>query len=157
MPTRNCETGSRSAFEYAGTGRSSVMASSGSKPARTSSISAASSTVLAMGPTLSSEYADGTMPRVLTRPNDVLKPTTPQCAPGMRTDPPSSVPTEAKQRPSARAADEPDDDPPVILSRFHGFRVGPYPPVVPDPAKANSSRFSLPNITAPARFTRFVT
>ena len=68
-----------------------------------------------------SEYAEGTTPRVLTRPYEVLKPTTPQWVPGMRTEPPSSLPTEPKHNPAATAAADPAEDPPVILSKFHGL------------------------------------
>src|ERR1700730_1363252 len=92
-----------------------------SGPASTPNKSAASSTVLVMGPAQSSVVAEGTMPRVLTRPNDGLNPTTPQCDEGMRIDPPSSLPTEPKQSPAATAAPEPPDDPPVIRAKFHGL------------------------------------
>src|SRR5579872_7308375 len=120
-------------------------------------MAAASSTLRAIGPIVSIEYADGTTPRVLTRPYVVLNPTTPQNAPGMRTEPPSSLPTEPKQSPADTAAAEPADDPPVILSGFQGLCAGPKQPVVPVPSKAISSRFSLPRNTGPAAFNRLVT
>ena len=43
---------------------------------------------------------------MLTRPYEVLNPTTPQCALGMRTEPPSSLPTEPKHSPAETAAAE---------------------------------------------------
>src|SRR5205085_3485183 len=110
-----------------------------------------------MGPMVSMEYAEGTTPRVLTRPYEVLNPTTPQCAPGIRTDPPSSLPTDAKQSPVETAAADPAEEPPVILSRFQGLCAGPKQPVVPVPSNAISSRFSLPRKTTPAAFNRLVT
>ncbi len=94
---------------------------------------------------------------MLTRPYEVLNPTTPQNAPGMRTEPPSSLPTEPKHRPAATAAAEPADEPPVMRSRFQGLCAGPKQPVVPVPSNAISSRFSLPSITTPAAFRRRVT
>src|SRR5260370_24212198 len=102
-----------------------------------------------MGPIVSMEYAEGTTPRVLTRPYEVLNPTTPQCAPGIRTDPPSSLPTDAKQSPVETAAADPAEDPPVILSRFQGLCTRPKQPVVPVPANALSSSVSLPSRTTP--------
>src|ERR1700678_3286933 len=75
----------------------------------------------------------------------------------MRTEPPSSLPTEPKQSPAETAAADPADDPPVILSRFQGLCADPKQPVVPVPSKAISSRFSLPRNTAPAAFNRRVT
>src|SRR5580658_191365 len=110
-----------------------------------------------MGPMVSIEYAEGTTPRVLTRPYEVLNPTTPQCAPGMRTEPPSSLPTDAKQSPVETAAADPAEEPPVILARFQGLCTAPKQPVVPVPANAISSRFSLPSKTTPAAFNRRVT
>src|SRR6266404_8007701 len=110
-----------------------------------------------MGPIVSMEYAEGTTPLVLTRPYEVLSPTTPQNAPGMRTEPPSSLPTEPKQSPAETAAADPADDPPVILSGFQGLCTGPKQPVVPVPANAISSRLSLPSKTTPAAFSRLVT
>jgi len=74
----------------------------------------------------------------------------------MRTDPPSSLPIEPKQNPADTAAADPADDPPVIRSRSQGLWAGPKQPVVPVPAKAISSRLSLPKKTAPAAFSRRV-
>src|SRR5258708_28455077 len=75
----------------------------------------------------------------------------------MRTEPPSSLPTEPKQSPAETAAADPADDPPVIRLRFHGLCEGPKQPVVPVPANAISSKFSLPTKTTPAAFKRLVT
>ena len=51
---------------------------------------------------------------VLTRPSVGLMPTTPQAAAGKRTDPPVSEPSAPNTRPTATAAPDPDDEPPVM-------------------------------------------
>ena len=82
------------------------------------SISAASSTVRARGPTWSRDQASGKTPRRLTRPSVGLRPTTPHAAAGMRIEPPVSVPTESAHRPAASAAPPPPLEPPGTRSRF---------------------------------------
>jgi hypothetical protein len=64
-----------------GTGASALVASSGSKPAMTSSASAASSTQRPITPTWSSDDANATSPWRLTRPYVGFTPTTPQSPP----------------------------------------------------------------------------
>ena len=49
----------------------------------------------------------------------------PQCAAGMRTDPPVSVPSAPAHSRAATAAPEPPDDPPGMRSVSHGLRTGP--------------------------------
>src|SRR5215470_487629 len=90
------------------------------------------------------------------RPAVGLNPTTPQYAAGRRTEAPVSLPTEAKEMPAATAAAEPLLEPPATWSGFHGFTAAPKceaPPVGP---KANSCRFVLPTMTAPASRRRSV-
>src|SRR5437762_6247359 len=91
----------------------------------TPNISAASSTVLHIGPTWSSVQAMGITPRLLTRPYVGINPTTPQSELGIRIDPPVSVPSVPKQRSDAMAAAEPPDDPPEIRSSAQGLCTGP--------------------------------
>src|SRR5579864_1359407 len=57
---------------------------------------------------------------------------------------------------AATAAAEPPDEPPGILSRFHGFRLGPNAEFSVDDPMANSSMLVLPTMIAPARFSRRV-
>jgi hypothetical protein len=64
-------------------------------------------------------------PRLLTRPYVGIKPTTPQCELGIRTDPPVSVPSVPKHMLVAIAAAEPPDDPPETRSSAHGLCTGP--------------------------------
>src|SRR5919108_5275891 len=88
------------------------------------------------------------------RPYVGLSPTTPQNAAGWRTEPPVSVPSAATARPPATAAAEPPDEPPGTRERSHGFFVGKNPEFSVDDPMANSSRFVLPSITAPAALNR---
>ena len=67
-------------------------------------------------------------------------------------EPAVSVPIAAMQSPAATAAAEPDEDPPVMRSKSQGFFAGPKALTMPLTPNANSCRFSLPTITAPACF-----
>ena len=49
----------------------------------------------------------------------------PQCAAGMRTDPPVSVPRAPAHSRAATAAPDPPDEPPGMRSTSHGLRTGP--------------------------------
>ena len=59
------------------------------------------------------------------RPNVVFKPGRPVYDDGMRMEPPPSLPVHAANMPDATAAADPPDDPPGVVSRFHGLRVTP--------------------------------
>ena len=54
-----------------------------------------------------------------------MSPTTPQSAPGMRTEPPVSVPMAPATKQAATAQPAPLLDPPHIASMFHGLRAVP--------------------------------
>src|SRR6478735_7062683 len=58
---------------------------------------------------------------------------------------------------AASAAADPPPDPPGILDRSQGLRVGPYAEFSVDEPIANSSRLVLPRITTPASNSRVVT
>src|SRR3954447_19745588 len=117
---------------------------------------AASSTVLAIGPAWSSEEAKATMPQREQRPEVGLIPTVPVRAAGWRIEPPVSVAVAPRHRSAATAAAEPPDEPPGVrfwlepLER-QGLATGPWHEVSLVEPMANSSRFSLPSITAPSR------
>src|ERR1022692_5289317 len=96
-------------------------ASATSAPSR----SAASCTVRVIGPGVSNDVESGTTPLQLSNPALGRCPTIPHSAAGQRIEPAVSVPIAATQSPAATAAAEPDDDPPVIRSRSHGFFTGP--------------------------------
>src|SRR5512135_851688 len=75
----------------------------------------------------------------------------PQFAAGARIDPPVSVPIDSGTMSAMSAAPEPPDE----YARSHGLRAGPNPDRTPLPI-ANSRRFSLPSMIAPARLSRVV-
>ena len=55
------------------------------------------------------------------RPRDVLSPTRPQHAAGMRIDPPPSLACANGSMPDATAAADPPEDPPGVRERSHGL------------------------------------
>src|SRR5688572_5510437 len=119
--------------------------------------SAASATSRANGPIWSRLDANATRPWRDTRPYVGLNPTTPLRAAGWRIEPPVSDPSAPAERPAATAAAEPPEDPPAPRVGPHGFRKGKTPAWrVADPI-ANSSRFVLPMIVAPAARRRETT
>ena len=62
----------------------------------------------------------------LTRPRLGFSPNKPQFDAGIRIEPPPSFAWATGTIPLATAAAEPPEEPPVVWSVFHGFRVGPY-------------------------------
>ena len=79
-----------------------------------------------------------------------LIPTRPQNAAGIRIEPPPSVAVAIGTMPEATAAALPPLDPPGEYSRRHGLPVVPKTRFSVYPSVANSGRFVLPTITAPA-------
>ena len=77
-------------------------------------------------------------------------PTTPHSAAGWRIEPPVSEPRASGAKPAATAAALPPDDPPGTFVGSCGFRVGPKAEFSVELPMANSSRFVLPTMTAPA-------
>ena len=75
---------------------------------------ATSSTLRAIGPTVSSIGTSGKTPSVGIRPHCDFSPTTSQAAEGRRIEQPVSVPSASSQSLAASAAAEPDDEPPVV-------------------------------------------
>ena len=144
-PTRSPATLSSSAAQSLG---AEEPASATSAPSR----SAASRTVRVIGPGVSNDVESGTIPSQLSQPALGRCPTIPQSAAGQRIEPAVSVPIAAMQSPAATAAAEPDEDPPVMRCKSHGFFTGPNALTMPLPPNANSCRFSLPISTAPACF-----
>src|SRR5258705_10049373 len=121
------------------------------------SVRAASSTFVPNTPTWSSDEPNATSPCRLTRPYVGFTPTMPQTAAGWGTDPPVSEPRAMGTTPAATAAAEPPDDPPGTRSGAIGFLVGPNALYSVDDPIANSSRFVLPTMTAPAARRRSTT
>ena len=96
-------------------------------------------------------------PHFGTRPNVTFSPVCPLNDAGPRTEPPVSVPIPPSTIPVATAIPVPEDDPPAVRSRSHGFRgVGNGFSASGAPI-ANSDITSLPMITAPPARSRSVT
>ena len=83
-----------------------------SAPRSAASSAIRSATVVASGPTLSSDAASGRTPPRSTRASEGLKPAIPQKAAGTRIEPEVSVPIAHGTTPAATATADPDDDPP---------------------------------------------
>ena len=84
-------------------------------------------------------------------------PTTPHSAAGWRIEPPVSVPKPTAAKPAATAAALPPLEPPGTRLGSCGLRVGPNAEFSVDDPIANSSRFVLPTMTAPAATSRSTT
>jgi len=112
-----------------------VSGSAGSAPCITSSSSAQSSTLRAIGPGVSSVPLSGSTPYVDIRPIVVFSPVIPHHAAGMRTDPPVSVPIAHGAIRAPTATPEPEDDPPGARCTFlsQGLRGVPMCWFVPQP------------------------
>ena len=83
-------------------------------------------------------------------------PTVPVKAAGWRIEPPVSVAVAPRHRPAATAAAEPPEEPPGVRgaaspARRQGLTTGPKAEVSLEEPMANSSRLSLPSMTAPSR------
>src|SRR3954471_8953771 len=81
----------------------------------------------------------------------------PQSPAGWRIDPPVSEPSASGTTRAATAAAEPPLEPPGVRVTSHGFFDGPSDEFSVDDPIANSSRFVLPTITAPAFSRRCTT
>src|SRR5579859_5997616 len=113
-----------------------------------------SSTLRAMGPSLSSDQHRVIAPLRGTRPYVGRNPVTPQRMLGATILPPVSLPTENPTRPAAVAAPGPALDPEEPSSRSHGFMVWPPNQIS---LSARAPRLSLATSTAPAACSRRTT
>src|SRR2546422_10186100 len=82
-------------------------------------------------------------PALFTAPYVGLKPITPQIDAGRSTEPRTWLPVAAGSIEAATAAAEPDEEPPGVRVKSHGFSVGPGPAIV------SSVVTVLPTMTAP--------
>ena len=110
---------------------------------------AASRTVRVMGPTWESVGAADSG-KIGTRANCGLTVNSPVSDPGIRTEPPPSVPSANGVTPAATLAAAPALDPPGVFDRSHGLRVMPVNGQSPTALHPNSLVVVLPRITAPA-------
>src|SRR5215207_6867773 len=92
-----------------------------------------------------------------TRPRDGFMPTTPQQLEGILIDPPPSEPSAIGQRQAATAAADPPLEPPAVLPRSQGFRVGGKRPYAVVARLPNSGVFVFPRSTPPASRRRRAT
>jgi hypothetical protein len=74
----------------------------------------------------------------------------PQCAAGMRTDPPPSLPNATGPMPLATDAPEPALDPPEVIAVSHGVAGGGRDRAVAHPAVTQLRHGRLASITASA-------
>src|SRR4029077_15344799 len=111
-------------------------------------ISAISAALRARSPIVSRLGASDIEPSVGTTPQGVLSPVTPQQCAGIRTEPPVSEPSAAKQQPDATNIADPVDDPPGIASKDHGLRAPRL--VMPAGSYASSVMVAVPMRQAPA-------
>jgi hypothetical protein len=88
------------------------------------------------------------------RPRVALSATSPQNAPGIRTEPPASVPTAATPIPALTAAADPPLDPPGVSAGFHGLRVMPVSGESVTAFHPNSGVVVFPRTTAPSSRNR---
>ena len=128
----------------------SCCQSRASGAAITSSISARSATVRAIGPTCETG-PNGLAGQAGTRPNVGLRPGSPQNAHGIRIEPPPSVPSASGTIPAASAAELPPLEPPGVMRGSHGLRVTPVSALSVTPFQPSSGVVVLPGSTAPER------
>jgi hypothetical protein len=107
-------------------------------PLSTASASAQSATLSAIGPTTSRVDEREKAPSVGTRPEVGLKPTAPDRAAGIRSEPPVSLPMAMSAIPSMTETTAPDDEPPVTLDRSRGLPGSPSWGLSPTAENANS-------------------
>ena len=113
-----------------------------------------SSTLRAIGPSLSSDQQSVIAPVRGTRPKVGRRPVTPQRIDGLTMLPPVSLPMEKATRPAAVAAPGPALEPDAPSSSSHGFMV--WPPNQMS-LSASAPMLSFASSTAPAALSRSVT
>src|SRR6185503_1464762 len=127
-----------------------VSGSSGSSPAITVSARAASATVRAMGPVLSSCQSSGAIPAMLTNPLVGKMPTRLLVATGMRIEFPVSVPFPSTAKLDVTDVTVPPDDPPGEKRASYALPVRPNAVDRFVSLAAKSGMFVTPMMIAPA-------
>ena len=110
--------------------------------------SATSSTERAIGPLVESGDQDPSSSG--TRPGDGRKPTTLFHAPGLRSEPPVSLPSAIGSRLQLRAQAAPPLEPPTVFWRLNPLRVAPNTALKVFEPAPNSGVLVLPIVIAPA-------
>ena len=108
-----------------------------------------------MGPrTARTPAPGGTGPPSGIVPVVVLITESPHRDPGIRIDPPPSLPVASGTIPEASAAADPPDEPPGERSRFQGLLVTPQCGLMVSPYQPNSGVVVLPRTMQPAARSR---
>src|SRR5690606_19785709 len=94
------------------------------------------STGVAMGPTESKLQDSGRTPSSGIRHREGLKPTSPQSAAGIRTEPAVSEPMATVAMPAATDTAAPEEEPPGMRLRSWGLPGVPWWRLLPTPEKA---------------------
>ncbi len=151
------EAGSRAAVTANGSGGNGAHeASPGSGPARMSSSSAVSRTVRVRTPSCRRKLSPASGASEM-RPREGFRPTRPQQAAGIRSEPPPSLPCASGTMPAATAAADPPDEPPGVRSRSHGLRAGPQRRGSVTGRIPHSGSVVVPTMTKPASRSRRTT
>ena len=117
-------------------------------------MSAYSSTVRAMGPSVESVCQPFTAGHAGTRPGVGRKPTTLQKLPGLRRLAARSLPSAKGSMPQATATAAPPEEPPQVFERSYGLRVAPNTALKVWLPAPNSGVLVLPRVMAPAAESR---
>src|SRR6185437_5757650 len=125
-----------------------------SGPAIAVSISATSRTVRAIGPTTLRGHQGRLLGQFGTRPGDPRKPTTLLKLPGLRSEPPRSLPSAIGTMPQASETAAPPLLPPHVLVVSYGLSVAPKIGLTVCEPAPNSGTFVLPIVSAPLFFSR---
>src|ERR1700747_3369100 len=83
-------------------------------------------------------------------PRELLAPPSPQKKPGIRTDPPASLPCAIPTMPEATATAAPPLDPPAIRAVFQGLRVAPHARVSVESVAPHSGTVLCASVIRPA-------
>ena len=121
-------------------------------PESTASMCRQSLTLLVIAHTVSSERESSKAPSVGTLNIELLNPTNPQSAAGIRMEPPVSEPIAATLKPRATETAAPELEPPGMrwFCGSWGFCGVPQCGLIPTPEKANSLILVLPITAIPA-------
>src|ERR1700728_2313088 len=124
-----------------------------SGPLIASRISEQSSTLRAIGPSLSIVQPSAMAPVRGTRPNVGRSPVSPQRVEGDAIDPSVSDPSANATHPAATALADPADDPLDPCAGFHGFRVRPPNHLSPIASAPSGTSATSPAPAASSRCT----
>ena len=150
QPMRSRPGGRPTSSRNGRSGGGAKKGSPGSGTAAMSSSTALSRTLRLMAWRIARLPIDSPPGALETRPRDGLNPNTPQHDAGIRSEPAPSPPLATDVSPAAIAAADAPEEPPVVRSSAHGFRVGPNSTGSVVEWFPNSGVLVRPTITRPA-------